>query len=124
MHVLPQVRRLEHKYQRELVIVGVHAGKFLAERSTKNIRQAVMRLEIEHPVVNDRNFRIWRAYGVSAWPTLVLIDPEGGYVASHAGEITFESFDPVIGQTVTRYDGLGRLDRSPLTFKLERESEP
>lgn len=105
------MRKLEQKYHRELVIVGVEAGKFTAERVTANIRQAVLRLELEHPVVNDRHFRIWRSYAVNAWPTLALVDPEGYYLGAHAGEITFDAFDPLIARLVQEYDARGVLDR-------------
>ncbi|MHB1413725.1 MAG: alkyl hydroperoxide reductase [Chloroflexota bacterium] len=122
MHTLPQLRRLEERYPEVLVVVGVHAGKFHAERITANIRQAVLRLGIEHPVVNDRYFRIWRAYGVSAWPTVALIDPSGNYAGSHPGEITAEALDPVVRKMVDDFTANGRLDRRPLHWRLEKES--
>lgn len=124
MHVLPQLRKVEEKHGGELVVVGVHSGKFLAERQTENIRQAVVRLGIEHPVVNDRYFRIWRAYDVNAWPTLILIDPEGRFVSAHPGEITFEALDPSIQRLVDEYQARGLLDRTPLPLRLERSRQP
>ncbi|MCL4535931.1 MAG: alkyl hydroperoxide reductase [Bacteroidetes bacterium] len=124
MHILPQLRKLEEKYPLELVVVGVHAGKFHTERITANIRQAVLRLEIEHPVVNDRQFRVWRAYNVNAWPTLAFIDPTGHYVDTHAGEVRAEDLAPVVQKMIVRFEEMGRLDRRPLAFRLERESEP
>ena len=76
-HVLPTLRRLEQEYRDVLVVIGVHSAKFEAERSTENLRQAVLRFGIEHPVVNDADLQIWQSYTVSAWPTTVLVDPEG-----------------------------------------------
>ncbi|HEX8950124.1 MAG TPA: thioredoxin-like domain-containing protein, partial [Dissulfurispiraceae bacterium] len=61
MHVIPELKRLEDKYRKELVVVGVHSGKFFAEKDTGNIREAILRYGITHPVVNDRNFEIWNA---------------------------------------------------------------
>ena len=124
MHVLPQLRRLEELFPDELAVVGVHAGKFTAERVTANIRQAVLRLEVHHPVVNDRYFRVWRAYGVQAWPTVALIDPDGNYVGSQPGEITAEAFEPIIGRMAQQFRALGRLATSPLPCRLEAASEP
>lgn len=121
MHVLPQLRKLEQKYEGELAIIGVHSGKFSAERITENIRQAALRLDVHHPVVNDRYFRIWRAYHVDAWPTLVFIDPKGHQVGLYAGEITFEELDPVVDQIVGEFDALGELDRTPFAFPVEKE---
>ena len=71
------MRELEEKYPTELVVIGVESGKYHAERVTGRIRDASIRLDAIHPVVNDRQFRIWRSYAVSAWPTLAVVDPAG-----------------------------------------------
>jgi DNA-binding beta-propeller fold protein YncE len=98
------------------VAIGVHSGKFIAERETANIRAATRRLGIAHPVVNDRQFRTWRAYQVQAWPTIALVSPDGNYIGQHAGEITFDMFDPIFEAVVEAYSQAGLLDRSPLHF--------
>ena len=72
MHVLPQLRELERRFTREIVVIGVHSGKYHAERITDRIREAALRLGNLHPIVNDRQFRVWRSYAVQAWPTLVI----------------------------------------------------
>ena len=54
MHMLPELKKLEQAYPNELVVIGVHSAKFESEQDTENIREAVLRYEIEHPVVNDR----------------------------------------------------------------------
>ena len=97
MHIFPQLRKLEEKYQEELVVVGVHSAKFTSEKDTANIEKAIRRLELEHPVVNDKDFRVWSQYSARAWPTLYVVDPEGNILGRHEGEITFDAFDRVIG---------------------------
>jgi len=119
MHILPVVHRLEEKYSSDLVVIGVHAGKFIAERETANIRAATQRLGVTHPVVNDRQFRTWRAYNVQAWPTVVLVSPDGQYIGQHSGEFTFESFDQIIGTAVQAYKSEGLLTAEPLTFPAD-----
>lgn len=121
MHILSAVRRLEEEYSDVLVAIGVHSGKFIAERVTQNIRTATQRLQIHHPVVNDRHFRTWRAYNVQAWPTVVLVSPDGKIIGQHAGEFTFEDFDKVIYALEQVYDQAGMLDRKPLNFPLDPE---
>lgn len=122
--MLPQLRKLEARFPDELVIIGVHAGKFYAERLTPNIRQAVLRLRVDHPVVNDRYFRLWRAYGISAWPTLVLIDPNGRIVGAHAGEIAYESYESLVQNVVSTFSARGQLSREPLPLQPEKAREP
>jgi DNA-binding beta-propeller fold protein YncE len=74
----------------------VHSGKYIAERDTARIREASLRYGLVHPVVNDRQFRIWRSYAVNAWPTLVVIDRNGYVVGTHAGEFTAEMLQPLL----------------------------
>ena len=81
-HVLPTLARLEAKYKNELVIIGVHSGKFDAERNSENIRRKVAEYRIKHPVVNDANMVIWERFQVSSWPTLVLITPDGRFAGA------------------------------------------
>ena len=123
MHLFPQLRKLEQKYAAELVVVGVHSAKFPGEKDTQNLRQAIIRYEIEHPVVNDRDFRVWWQHGVRAWPTLIFIDPEGKIIGKHEGEIALDAFDRVLEEMVAQFDERGVIDRAPIKFKLEREKE-
>ncbi|HEY8470696.1 MAG TPA: alkyl hydroperoxide reductase [Longimicrobiales bacterium] len=110
------MRKLERWFGSELVVIGVHSGKFIAERVTENIARAAERLEVEHPIVNDRQYRIWRAYAVRAWPTLVLVDADGRIAGQHAGEITAEELAPAVQRVVADAESRGVLDRSPLPF--------
>ena len=124
MHIIPDLKKLEAKYANQLVVIGVHSAKFTTEKGTDNIRQAILRYEIEHPVANDRDFEIWKAYTAQAWPTLVLINPKGKVVGKHSGEGIFEPFDEVIGGMVTYFRGKGELDEKPVAFRLEKTSAP
>jgi sugar lactone lactonase YvrE/thiol-disulfide isomerase/thioredoxin len=114
IHVLPDLHALEDKYADELLVIGVHSAKFDHERGSENIRRFAERYEIEHPIVNDSEFEIWRAYRVYAWPSFILIDPEGRIVGGHAGEGIFDIFDRAIGRLVTTFEERGTLDRRPL----------
>ncbi|HEX8285422.1 MAG TPA: thioredoxin-like domain-containing protein [Pyrinomonadaceae bacterium] len=122
MHVIPDLKRLEEKYPKELVVIGVHSAKFENEKETENIRRIVLRYGVEHPVVNDADFRIWNAYAVRAWPTLVVIDP-AGYVAGYAsGEGNYDVLDKAVGELAADARRRGTLDERPLKFALERAS--
>lgn len=105
------------------MIVGVHSGKFIAERDTANIRDAVVRLGIEHPIVNDRQYRIWRSYAVNAWPTLVLVSPDGYVVGQHAGEATAAQLAPAVEQVIARADAAGSLRRGPAPLVPEPQPD-
>lgn len=124
IHVLPKLHELEQQYSDSLVVIGVHSAKFEDEGDTGNIRQAILRYNISHPVVNDRSFDIWNAYNVRAWPTMVLIDPDGYIVDTQSGESAPDIFEPIIGQLARDYAKRGKLDTTPLDLVLERDSVP
>ena len=120
IHVLPNLKHVERKYNKELVVIGVHSAKFDNEKETENIRRAIQRYEIEHPVINDADFTIWRKFGASSWPSLFLVDPEGYIVAAGSGEIGKEALDAVVGKLVAFHKKKGTLDQTPFRFDLER----
>jgi thiol-disulfide isomerase/thioredoxin/sugar lactone lactonase YvrE len=119
MHILPDLRRLETKYGQELVVIGVHSAKFRNEKDTSQIRSAILRYEIRHPVVNDSAFEVWHLYGANAWPTVVLINPLGKIIAMFSGEGVYEPVDQALGRAISYFEKKGQLKRSPLRLALE-----
>jgi hypothetical protein len=113
------LRKLEEKYPNHVAVVGVHSGKYTTERLTDRIREASIRLGATHPVLNDRQFRVWRAYAVNAWPTLVAVDPRGYVTGTHAGEFTVEAIAPFIERTLANARDAGLLDDEPLHFSAD-----
>ena len=120
-HILPDLAKLEEKYKNELVVIGVHSGKFDAEKDTFNIRRKVAEYRIKHPVVNDAKMTIWNHFGVNSWPTVVLIDTRGTPVDSIPGEGHYDRLDREIGQLVEEARTRGDLNLTPLQFTPEME---
>ena len=118
-HILPDLKALEAKYPNELVVIGVHTAKFDAEKDTDNIRKKVAEYRIEHPVINDANQVLWNRFGVSSWPTLVLIDAQGRYFGAVAGEGKTDQVDKAIARLIAEAKTQDILDTTPLHFPAE-----
>ncbi|MDH5406612.1 MAG: thioredoxin-like domain-containing protein, partial [Candidatus Aminicenantes bacterium] len=123
MHVIPDLKRLEGKYP-QLIVIGVHSAKFHNERIKENIQQAILRYDIEHPVVIDNEFVLWRAYGINAWPSFVVIDPAGKVVEQTSGERIFKRFDTIIGSLSQEFQEKGLLNRERFQFQLLKDTVP
>ena len=126
--MLPQLRKLERRYADTVQVVSVHSPKFPTERETANLRQAVLRLRIEHPVLNDADFQFWQRYGARAWPTIFFIDPRGNVIGLHEGELTEEMATPLIDGWLADYDAADDADgpllaREPLALTRETGAE-
>ena len=122
MHILPQLRKLEKKYSDSLFVIGVHSAKFETERATENVRTAVNRYNVNHPVVNDVELRVMSAFAVRAWPTLMFIDAEGRVIGKHEGEFQIEAMDRVLAAMVDEFDRSGILNREPVPFDYGSEA--
>jgi thiol-disulfide isomerase/thioredoxin len=114
MHILKNLQEIERRHPDELVVIGVHSAKFPAEQKTANLRAAVDRLGIHHRVINDGDHALWDAYAVRAWPTLMLVDPNGRVIGKHEGEFELEAFDQFVSEAIAEFDRLGQIDRTPL----------
>src|SRR5262245_3903224 len=62
MHILPELKKLEQQFPKNLIVIGVHSAKFETEKEVDNIREAILRYEIAHPVINDSDHAVWNLY--------------------------------------------------------------
>ncbi|GAB4569278.1 MAG: thioredoxin-like domain-containing protein [Anaerolineae bacterium] len=124
LHNFPDLQRLQAEYPDVLVLIGVHSAKFTHEAETESIRQVIQRYDLRHPIINDRDLRMWHDWGVQAWPTLVVIDPFGNLAAMHVGENAYAALKPFIHALVQQFEALGRLDHRPLDAGARPNAAP
>lgn len=111
LHVLDELRPLEERYADVLVTVGVHSPKFEHEADPAALASAVERYDIHHPVLDDPELTTWQAYTARAWPTLVVIDPEGYIVAHLSGEGHAAGLASLVEELVAEHKAKGTLHR-------------
>ena len=111
LHVLDELRPLEERYGDVLAVIGVHSPKFEHEKDPAALAAAVERYGVAHPVLDDAEMRMWQQYAARAWPTLVVIDPEGYVVATMAGEGHADGLARLIDELITTHEAKGTLRR-------------
>ncbi|MBK8176321.1 MAG: redoxin domain-containing protein [Rhodospirillales bacterium] len=121
LHVLPTLRRLEDTFADKLVVIGVHCPKYPAERAVASVRNAILRHDIRHPIVHDPELQLWADYGISAWPTLVFVDPCGGILGDLPGEPAAERLIAGLGEVLRRHC-CGPRFPAPPPLPLRRET--
>jgi thiol-disulfide isomerase/thioredoxin len=124
LHILPDLKYLEQKYKDSLTVIGVHSAKFDNEKEAENIRQAILRYDIEHPVVVDQDFRIWQEYTVRAWPTFMIIDPEGYVIGYVSGEGKRDFLDQLVAKVIEEHQQKGTINLQQLSHILEKQQRP
>lgn len=120
LHTLKELQAMAEEFRSQIAVVGVYCGKFTAEGPLHQVRQEVMRHGVEHPVVNDPEFQVWRCYGIEAWPSLVVIDQTGSIVGAHRGEFTAEALQPLLAR-LCRESGPPPLPMPALSPEVTRQ---
>ncbi|MBD2094776.1 redoxin domain-containing protein [Trichocoleus sp. FACHB-591] len=123
LHVLPTMKYLEQKYKDSLTVIGVHSAKFTNEQELNSIRQAVLRYDVEHPVLVDSEFEVWQQYAVRAWPTIVIIDPAGYVRHSLTGEVSRDRLEALLDELFQNSQTQETLRLKELSFTLEKQQQ-
>lgn len=118
IHTLAELKKLEKKWKKELVVIGIHSPKFSTEKNQESLKQAIWQNEIEHPVLNDTDFTYLRQYGINSWPSFVLIDPRGMVFGIQVGEGIYEGFDKIITGMSEEFNRVGLMNPKSIP-KLE-----
>ncbi|WP_371670224.1 NHL domain-containing thioredoxin family protein [Streptomyces sp. NBC_00289] len=123
LHVLDELRELEEKHRDTVVVVGVHSPKFVHEAEHRAVVDAVERYGVGHPVLDDPELGTWKQYAVRAWPTLVVVDPEGYVVAQHSGEGHVHAIERLVTELAAEHEAKGTLRRGDGPY-VAPEPEP
>ena len=93
----PYVRAWAHAYADDgLNVIGVHTPEFAFEHEVDRVRRAVAARAIVHPVAQDNDFAVWRAFDNHYWPALYLSDRDGVIRDRHFGEGRYEQTEQAI----------------------------
>lgn len=79
-----------------LIVIGNHYPEFAYEEDLDNLKEALERLDVPYPVLQDNDGENWSAYGVRYWPTLFLIDKKGQIRFQHIGEGRYDDIEMAI----------------------------
>ncbi|WP_030738640.1 NHL domain-containing thioredoxin family protein [Streptomyces sp. NRRL S-31] len=123
LHVLDELRELEERHRDTLVVIGVHSPKFAHEAEHRAVVDAVERYGVAHPVLDDPELATWKQYAVRAWPTVVVIDPEGYVVAQHSGEGHAHTLERLVTELEAEHETKGTLRRGDGPY-VPPEPEP
>lgn len=121
----PYLNAWYEKYKDQgLEIVGIHTPEFAFEKDIDNVREAMKRFGITHPIVLDNDYATWRAYGNQFWPRKYLIDIHGTIVYDHIGEGAYEETEMKIQELLAERARVLRAEIPDMSGKLAASSVP
>jgi thiol-disulfide isomerase/thioredoxin len=114
VHMLPVEEKLEQRFGTRLVVIGIDSPKFAASKTRQGLESFIQRYDLRHPIVLDPDMSLWQAYGVQAWPTLILLGPDGNVKQQFIGEQSFEQLAKPIAAALAGAPPASKLPRLPL----------
>jgi cytochrome c biogenesis protein CcdA/thiol-disulfide isomerase/thioredoxin len=101
LRTLPYLEAWDRRYRDAgLTIVGVHTPEFAFEHDAGNVANAIKRLGIRYPVVQDNEMGTWNAYGNMYWPADYLIDQHGQVRYAGIGEGDYDKTEAAIREVL------------------------
>ena len=116
IHILPTLQKVEKAFGHEVMVIGVHSPKFSAEKDVENVKQAIARYDIRHPIIHDPQHILWGHYNIHAWPTMVFIDPNGYIAGVNTGEPEPLHLLNSVRDALDEYEEKGVLKSSPFSW--------
>ena len=101
---MPDIQALYENWDEnagDLVVLGVAGPNIGREGSAEDIAAFLEENGYTYPVVMDDTGALFYQYGISAYPTTFMIDPEGNVFGYVQGAVSREIMDDIIQQTMT-----------------------
>ena len=115
LQTLPALKKLEDAFAGlPFVVVGIHSPKFDEEQDAERLVDIVLDNRIDHPVASDPEMKVWRAWGVEAWPTVAVLDANGKAVWAGAGEPDYEELAAIVRSALRDAEAKGTIAGGPL----------
>ncbi|HLS84245.1 MAG TPA: thioredoxin-like domain-containing protein [Arenimonas sp.] len=125
-NMVDELQRLQARFPTALSLLGVHVPKFDAELDSRLVLKSANRMGLSFPVANDPGWVAWQHYGIRAWPSVALVDPQGRLRQVLAGDDQGPNLETAVAALVDEADGqlapprqprrLGAEPRLPLAF--------
>ena len=101
---MPDIQALYEEWDEnagDLVVLGVAGPGIGREGSAEDIAAFLEENGYTYPVVMDDTGTLFYQYGISAYPTTFMIDPEGNVFGYVQGAVSREIMDDIVEQTMT-----------------------
>lgn len=103
---MPDLEYLEEKFACNpgIVFLGCHSAKFTNEKGSEKVRDAILKYDVRHPVINDDKMLVWKNFERRSWPGLLICNPRGVPILILSGEGHKQTLDLFLTVASSYYD--------------------
>lgn len=121
LHVLPDLEYLEEKFTeyKGIAFIGCHSAKFTNEKDSHKVRDAILKYDVKHPVINDDKMLVWRNFERKSWPGLLILNPKGVPILILSGEGHRKTLDLFLTVAYKHYGSkIDNTDTIPMQLEI------
>lgn len=122
VHSLAELRQLQKKFPDEVAVIGVHVPELAAERDSTELRKAINRHHLQHPVLQDAGLEVFRRFRIRTLPMVVYIDTRGYIVGALRDMLKVRRLEKSIAEDLAQAEAEDRHNRAPLPLKPQPEA--
>lgn len=82
---ISKIKELQERFGNKVLFIGVHSSKFQNEKRQSAVTKSVIKYDINYPVINDDDLKLFNHFEIKAWPSIVLIAPNGKVYEKYQG---------------------------------------
>lgn len=119
IEAIDKLKELDAKYPNTFAIIGVHKPLFENEENYLAVKKAVIRFDINYPVINDLDHSLSNKFAVTKTPTFIIFSLSGKVYAKLEGVDKIE--DAINHASKLYYKNKFSINRNKIPVVLEKD---
>ena len=120
VQAIANLKKIQDKYPNLLTIIGVHYPTFENEKNYLSVKKAIIRNEIDYPVINDASLELSKKFGVKKSSTMLLFGLNGKVLFDSNNFKNIDDFYEKIRKTLSK--NKLSINRDSLPIVLEKNN--
>lgn len=120
LQAIINLKKLQDKYPNLLTIIGVHYPTFENEKNYLSVKKAIIRNEIDYPVINDAGLELSKKFDVKKSSTMLLFGLNGKILYNSNNFEDINEFYEKISKTISK--NKLSINRDELPIVLEKNT--
>ncbi|MFM7558297.1 MAG: thioredoxin-like domain-containing protein [Alphaproteobacteria bacterium] len=120
LQAITNLKKLQDKYPNLLTIIGVHYPTFENEKNYLSVKKAIIRNEIDYPVINDASLELSKKFDVKKSSTMLLFGLNGKILYNSNNFEDINEFYEKISKTISK--NKLSINRDELPIVLEKNT--
>ncbi len=117
---IDKLKKLKAKERDGVLIIGIHVKFFNDDSKLQAIKKAVEKYDINFPVIDDLDSKLYNEFSIKSLPTYILINPLGKVKNTYSNSQAIKNLEKDANFLAKKYRY--RLNKKPVNILLEKNN--